>query len=45
MKNDIKCEYCMYRQVPSYFSPCLGCKNNMDALKENSGRKKQNKGR
>ena len=32
MKNDLKCNGCMYKQVPSHFSPCLGCINNMDRL-------------
>jgi len=46
MKNDKACEYCMYRQVPSSFQPCLGCKNNMDSLKEKAKEKEQrNKGR
>ena len=43
MKNDINCEYCMYRQIPSQFHPCLGCKNNMDILKDK--KKEENKGR
>lgn len=32
MKNDLQCDRCMYKQVPSHFSPCLGCTNNMDRL-------------
>ena len=32
MKNDLKCNGCMYKQVPSHFSPCLGCSHNMDRL-------------
>ena len=34
MKNDLECNKCMYKHVPSSFTPCLGCKNNMDYLKE-----------
>lgn len=43
MKNDMACEYCMYRQIPTHFAPCLGCKNNMDSLKDK--KKEDNKGR
>ena len=32
MKNDLQCEYCANRQVPSHFSPCLSCLYNMDKL-------------
>lgn len=32
MKNDLECNGCTYRQVPSHFSPCLGCSHNMDRL-------------
>lgn len=31
MKNEIECAGCMYKQVPSHFVPCLGCKNNMSS--------------
>lgn len=39
MKNDIFCERCMYKQIPSHFSPCLGCKGNMDILKEQNNKR------
>ncbi len=32
MKDDRLCEYCTYKNVPTYFSPCLGCPGNMDKL-------------
>ena len=32
MKNDLVCGQCMHKNVPTHFSPCLGCKYNMDRL-------------
>ena len=33
MKDDRVCEYCTYKNVPTSFSPCLGCKEgNKDNL-------------
>lgn len=32
MKDDRICEYCTYKNVPTQFSPCLGCAGNMDHL-------------
>lgn len=32
MKDDRRCEYCTYKNVPTRFSPCLGCAGNMDHL-------------
>lgn len=32
MKDDRVCEYCTYKNVPTRFSPCLGCPGNMDHL-------------
>lgn len=32
MKDDRICEYCTYKNVPTRFSPCLGCPGNMDHL-------------
>ena len=33
MKDDRVCEYCTYKNVPTHFHPCLGCKEgNKDNL-------------
>lgn len=32
LKDDRICEYCTYKNVPTKFSPCLGCAGNMDHL-------------
>lgn len=32
MKDDRVCEHCTYKNVPTRFSPCLGCSGNMDHL-------------
>lgn len=34
MKNDLVCNRCTYKNVPTHFSPCLGCPQNMDRLVE-----------
>lgn len=37
IKNDEICEYCTYKNIPTSFSPCLGCRDgNMDRLAKQS---------
>ena len=38
MKDDRVCEYCTYKNVPTHFSPCLGCKEGRN--KDNLDKKK-----
>ena len=41
MKDDRVCEYCTYKNGPTHFHPCLGCKegnkNNLVKKKDEEG--------
>ena len=42
IKNDLVCGRCMYKNVPTNFSPCLGCNSNMDRLARPAVEEKEN---